>query len=247
MDLKGKTAIITGGSRGIGRAIAIRLASQGANIAFTYNSNDEQAKSLVKQLLSYKVKAKAFKVDVRDFDKVTALKNQVIHDMGSIDILINNAGIVKDSALMTMSPDAWKDVIDVNLTGVFNMTKAVIVHFMKQNKGDVINISSLSGVIGLPKQTNYSASKGGVIAFTKALAKEVAPFNIRVNAVAPGFIETDMIKDLNPKLKDKMLELIPQKRFGKPEEVAELVYLLLNEKIGYMTGQVLQIDGGLGI
>jgi len=167
--------------------------------------------------------------------------------IGSIDILINNAGIVKDSALMSMTSESWKEVIDVNLTGVFNMSKAVIVHFMKQNKGDIINISSLSGVIGLPKQTNYSASKGGVIAFTKALAKEVAAFNIKVNAVAPGFIETDMVKDLNPKLKDEMLKLIPQKRFGKPEEVAELVYALLNEKIGYMTGQVIQIDGGLGI
>ncbi len=247
MHLKGKTAIVTGATRGIGKSIALKLASEGANIAFNYVSSEEQSDALAIQLASFGVKAKGFKVDVRDYDKVVLMKNQVVEEFGSIEILINNAGIIKDSALLSMSVENWKEVIDVNLTGVFNFSKAVIVNFMKQQKGDIINISSLSGIIGLPKQTNYSASKGGVIAFTKALAKEVAGFNVRVNAVAPGFIETDMVSELNPNLKNKMLEFIPQKRFGKSEEVADLVNFLLSEKIAYLTGQVIQIDGGMGI
>jgi 3-oxoacyl-[acyl-carrier protein] reductase len=244
MDLKGKTAIVTGGSRGIGRAIVVRLACAGANIAFTYHSSDNEAVSLTKELSSCPIIAKAFKVDVRDFSQTTRVRDQILEEMGTIDILVNNAGIAKDSTLMLMSPDAWKDVIDVNLTGVFNMTKAVIVHFMKQRRGDIINIASLSGVVGLPGQTNYSASKGGVIAFTKALAKEVAPFQISVNAVAPGFIETDMVKDLKPEVRKKMMKLVFQERFGSPEEVAERIYLLLNEQRGHITGQVIEINGG---
>jgi 3-oxoacyl-[acyl-carrier protein] reductase len=247
MHLKEKNIVITGASRGIGKAIALKLASEGANIAFTYNSSEKEADSLLKELLSHGCKAKSFKVDVRDLEKIILIKNEIVESFGSIDVLINNAGIIKDSALLTMNPNDWKDVIDVNLTGVFNFSKAFIVTFMKQGKGHILNITSLSGIIGLPKQTNYSASKGGVIAFTKALAKEVAPLNVRVNAIAPGFIETDMVKDLNSKLREKVLDQIPLKRFGTPEEVAELVSLLLNEKMSYITGQVIQIDGGLGI
>jgi 3-oxoacyl-[acyl-carrier protein] reductase len=247
MHLQGKTVVITGASRGIGRSIALKLASEGANIIFSYNSSGKEAEALLKELSSLGNKVISYQIDVRDFDRISSIKNEIIQEFKSVDVLINNAGIIKDASLLTMSRDDWKDVVDVNLTGVFNFTKAFIGTFMKQQSGHIINITSLSGIIGIAKQTNYSASKGGVIAFTKALAKEVAPLNIRVNAVAPGFIETDMVKDLNPNVKNKMLELIPLKRFGRPEEVVELVFLLLNEKIGYMTGQVIQIDGGLGI
>ena len=246
MLLKGRTAIITGGSRGIGKAIAVKLASEGANIVSTYISDNHQARLLEKELLKFKVKAKSYRVDVRDYEKIFALKYGVLRDMGRIDILINNVGIARCGPFGEMSPDLWQEVIDVNLTGVFNMTKAIMPYFIKQKKGDIINIASLSGIVGHPEQINYSASKGGVIAFTKSLAKQVAPFNIRVNAVAPGYIETDMLNDVSVKRKKAKLDLIPMKRFGKPEEVAELVCLLLNENIGYLTGQVISIDGGIG-
>jgi 3-oxoacyl-[acyl-carrier protein] reductase len=247
MHLKNKTVVITGASRGIGRCIALKLASQGANIIFTYNSSGKEAETLLKELSSCGNRVASYQVDVRDFERITSIKNEIVREFKGIDVLINNAGIIKDASLLTMSLEDWKDVVDVNLTGVFNFTKAFIGTFMKQQNGHIVNITSLSGIIGIAKQTNYSASKGGVIAFTKALAKEVAPLNVRVNAIAPGFIETDMVKDLNLNVKSKMLELIPLKRFGRPEEVAELVFLMLNENIGYMTGQIIQIDGGLGI
>lgn len=247
MHLKNKIVVITGASRGIGRGIALKLASEGANVIFTYASNDKEAKDLLQQLNSIGNKNRCYKVDVRDYDKLVSIKDEIVKEFETIDVLINNAGIIKDSALLTMAPQDWKDVIDVNLNGVFNCTKAFVGRFMRQQSGHIINITSLSGIIGLPKQSNYSASKGGVIAFTKALAKELAPLNIRVNAIAPGFIETDMTKGIDSKLKAKMLDIIPLKRFGTVEEVAELTSLLINEKIGYITGQVIQIDGGLGI
>jgi 3-oxoacyl-[acyl-carrier protein] reductase len=245
--LKGKTAIVTGATRGIGRAIALRLAQEGANVAFNYANNEKLANSLKKEIEKMGVSVLPFKTDIRDYDQVQKMKEEVFEKFGRIDILVNNAGIVKDSILAMMSRENWLDVIDTNLNGTFNMTKAVIITFMKQKSGDVINISSISGVEGMAKQTNYSASKGGVIAFTKALAKEVAPFNVRVNAIAPGFIETDMVAGLNKDYLKKALELVPMKRMGKPEEVAEVVSFLLNGKVNYITGQVIQIDGGLGI
>jgi len=242
--LAGRTAIVTGATRGIGRAIALKLAQEGANVVFNYLNNKKLADSLLSEIKEHGVKGLAFKVDVRDFDKVQKMKNVVLDKLGTFDILINNAGITKDVSLAMMSQDDWDSVLDSNLKGVFNVTKAAIFTFMKQKRGNIINISSLSGIIGMAGQTNYSASKGGVISFTKSLAKEVAPFNVRVNAVAPGFIETDMVAGLDQK---KILDLIPMKRLGKPEEVAEVISFLLQENSGYITGQIIRIDGGLGM
>ena len=243
-NLIGRTAIVTGATRGIGRSIALKLAQEGANIVFNYLNNKDLAGSLIDELKKYGVKVLAFKVDVRDFDKVQKMKNTVLDKFGTVDILVNNAGIIKDVSLAMMSQEDWDSVLDSNLKGVFNITKAFIFTFMKQKSGNIINISSLSGIIGMPGQTNYSASKGGIISFTKSLAKEVAAFNVRVNAVAPGFIETDMVANLDH---GKILDLIPMKRFGKPEEVAELVNFLLQSNSAYITGQVFRIDGGLGM
>ena len=245
--LKGKTAIVTGASRGIGRAIAIKLAQEGANVAFNYVNNEDLAKALKSDIEKLGVSALSFKVDIKDFDEVQKMKDKILEKWGRLDILVNNAGIIKDSILAMMSKENWRDVIDTNLNGTFNMTKAVIITFMKQKSGDIVNISSISGVHGMARQTNYSASKGGIIAFTKALAKEVAPFNIRVNAIAPGFIETDMVSGLTEKYLKQALEQIPLKRMGKVEEVAELTIFLLKKEAGYITGQVIGIDGGLGI
>ena len=247
MHLKGRTAIVTGATRGIGRAIALKLAQEGANIVFNYLKNKDLATSLKEEIESFDIKAMPFKTDIRDFEQVQEMKEAVLEEFGTFDILVNNAGIIKDAALAMLSEEDWDSVIDTNLKGTYNATKAAIVTFMKQKKGNIINISSLSGVIGLPRQTNYSASKGGINSFTKSLAKEVAQFNIRVNAVAPGFIETDMLDELNEAFLKTAIEMIPLSRLGKAEEVAGVVNFLLSEGSQYITGQVIQIDGGLGI
>ena len=247
MYLKGRIAIVTGATRGIGRAIALRLAQEGANIAFNYLNNENLAQSLKKEIEALGVSALAFRADVRNFNEVEKMKDCVLVKYDTFDILINNAGVIKDAALALLSNEEWDEVIDTNLTGTYNVTKTAIVTFMKQKRGNIINIASISGIIGMSRQTNYSAAKGGIIAFTKSLAKEVASFNIRVNAVAPGFIETDMLKDLNADYKKKALELIPMGRFGKPEEVAEVVAFLLHDKVQYITGEVIRVDGGLGM
>lgn len=245
--LKGKTALVTGASRGIGRAIALRLAQEGANIVFNYSSSEEQARSLMTEISDLGVQAKGYKADVREWAQVQEMKKQIIDEFKRIDILINNAGITRDGALALMAQENWKDVIDTNLNGMFHVTRAFMVDFMKQKQGDIINISSFSGVHGNARQTNYSASKAGMIGFTKALAKEVGGYNIRANAVAPGFIETDMVKDLKEEVKNKAIEMIPLGRFGMAEEVAHTVNFLLSPSCQYITGQVIQIDGGLGI
>jgi 3-oxoacyl-[acyl-carrier protein] reductase len=245
--LKGRTAVVTGATRGIGRAIALRLAQEGANIAFNYSSSEDLSRSLIKEISDLGVEAKGYKTDVREFSQVQDMKKNISEHFKKIDILINNAGITRDGALALMSVDHWKDVMDTNLNGMFNVTKVFMVDFIKQRQGDIVNISSFSGIHGNARQTNYSASKAGMIGFTKALAREVAGYNIRVNAVAPGFIETDMVSQLKDDVKNKALEMIPLKRFGKPEEVAHTVNFLLSPSGQYITGQVIPIDGGLGI
>lgn len=245
MLLKGKIAIVTGGTRGIGRAIVFGLIQNGAKVLFTYLKSDESAGIVLDEIKELKGEAEAIKADVRLYEEAKRTADEAIKKYGKIDILVNNAGIVKDKALMMMEPAEWLDVINTNLTGYFNMAKACIVTMMKQKSGVIVNISSIAGIVGMPKQVNYSSAKAGEIGLTKSLAKEVASYGIRVNAVAPGFIDTDMTKDL--KQKDDLVKMIPFGRFGKPEEVAKIVTFLASEKSGYITGQVLKIDGGLAI
>lgn len=245
--LKGKNAIISGASRGIGKAIALELAASGANISFNYFKSADAAAALEKEISNLGVKARGFQVDIKDFAAVKAWVNQSLEFFGGVDIVVNNAGITKDKALAMMEVAEWKEVLETNLGGTFNLTKSCIITFFKQKSGNIINISSVSGVVGLPRQTNYSASKAGIIGFTKALAKEVAPYNIRVNAVAPGFIETDMVSQLQPDFLKKVLERLPLGRLGKVEEVAKAVKFLADDASGYITGQTIIIDGGLSI
>ncbi len=246
--LKDKVAIISGASRGIGKAIALELARAGCHISFSYLTNEAGAKRLEEEILRLGRKAKAYRVDIKNYNAVGEWVNQTREFFSGIDIVVNNAGIIKDKALMLMEKDDWNEVISTNLTGTYNLCRAVITGLMKQKNGNIINISSVSGIIGLPRQTNYSASKAGMLGFTKALAKEVAPFNVRVNAIAAGFIETDMTKDLKENLKNKMLAQIPLSRFGAPEEVAKAVkFLAEEEESSYITGQVIVIDGGLSM
>lgn len=247
MKFKNKLAVVTGGTRGIGRAIVLELAKEGADIVFTYVSSDAAALVLKKEVEALGNKVIAAKVDVRNFKAVEEFKESILEKFAKVDILVNNAGIIKDKALMMMTYQDWQEVIDTNLNGTFNMSKVFIITFMKQKSGVIINIASLSGIIGLPRQTNYAASKGGVIAFTKSLAKEVGQFNIRVNAVAPGFITTDMIKDLKEEFINQAKVQIPLARFGKPEEVAKVVNFLASEEADYITGQIVRVDGGLGM
>ncbi len=245
--MKGKNAIISGASRGIGKAIALELAASGANISFNYLKSVEQAAILEKEISALGVKARGFQVDIKDFDAVKAWVNQSLEFFGGVDIVVNNAGITKDKALAMMDVAEWKDVLETNLGGTFNLTKACIITFFKQKSGSIINITSVSGVVGLPRQTNYSASKAGIIGFTKALAKEAAAYNIRVNAVAPGFIETDMVSQLQPDFLKKVLDRLPLGRLGRAEEVAKAVKFLADDASGYITGQTIIIDGGLSI
>ncbi len=245
--LKNQTAVVTGASRGIGRAIALKLADLGANIAFNYQSSKDQALALEEEIAAKGVKVKASQVDIKNFEDVKKWIEDTKAEFGGLDILVNNAGIIRDKALMMMSPEDWQAVIDTNLTGVFNATRCCIVTFMKQKKGQVVNISSVSGLIGLPRQINYSASKGGINAFTKALAKEVATFGIRVNAVAPGFIETEILSGFNEEQKKKITDLIPLGRIGAVGDVANCVEFLLSPEAAYVTGQVIVVDGGMAI
>jgi 3-oxoacyl-[acyl-carrier protein] reductase len=240
-------AIVTGGTRGIGRAIVLAICEEGADCAFTYSSNRDAADSLSEEVQRLGRKALPIQLDVRDFEGAKTLVDTAKATFGQIDILVNNAGITKDKSLMMMSQEDWSDVIDTNLTGVFNTTRAWIITFLKQKSGNIVNISSVSGIHPLAGQVNYAAAKAGVIGFTKSLAMEVAPYKIRVNAVAPGFITTEMTAELGEKVKDKYLKMIPLQRFGTVDEVAKAVLFLLSDESQYITGQTLQLDGGLGM
>lgn len=245
--LLNKVALVTGASRGIGRAIVRVICEAGADCAFTYSRDRVSAQSLAEEVMGIGRKALPFQLDARDFEGAKTLIEEVKKEFGKLDILVNNAGITRDKSLMMMSKEDWSDVIDTNLTGVFNATRACIITFLKQKSGNIVNISSVSGVHPLPGQVNYAAAKAGVIGFTKSLAKEVAPYNIRVNAVAPGFIDTEMTAALGEKNREKFLSMIPLGRFGTPDEVAKVVLFLLGSESGYITGQTIQLDGGLGI
>lgn len=240
-----KTVIISGGSRGIGRACCLAFAKEGANVVFTYQKSSEEAQELSKQITALKARCISVQADVRDYASCRQVIEKALEKFESLDILINNAGITRDKALFLMLPEDWKDVIETNLGGVFNMTRAAITTLLKQKSGCIINMSSVSGLDGLPRQTNYSASKAGIIGFSKALAKEVAAYNIRVNAVCPGFINTDMVQGLKEDVKKKMMDNILIKRFGEPEEVARVCLFLASGAARYINGQSIRIDGGL--
>lgn len=247
MTLANKTVLISGAARGIGRAIALELAREGANISFNFLKSSSEASVLEKEIKDLGVKVKPYQADIKDYSAVKLWVDDTKEVFGGIDIVINNAGIVKDKALALMDPNDWHEVISTNLEGTFNLTRAAIVSFIKQKSGVIINITSVSGIMGLPRQTNYSASKAGMIGFTKALAKEVAAYNIRVNAVAPGFIETDMLRDLKEEYKAQIKKQVPLNRLGRPEEVAKAVKFLVSEDAEYITGQTFVIDGGMSM
>ncbi len=243
--LSGKIALVTGGSRGIGRAIVQMLSDNGATVAFTYRSRKEEADSLVAEIQSKGRKAVAFQSDAANTAQSNEVVQGVIKEFGRLDILVNNAGITKDGLLMRMSEQDWDDVIATNLKSVFNFTKAAVRQMMSQQSGKIVNIASVVGVTGNAGQANYVASKAGVIGFTKSIAKEIASRNVQVNAIAPGFIETDMTEKLNEKQKESILGIIPMKRMAKPEEVASVVCFLASDGANYITGQTLCVDGGM--
>ncbi|MCP6681436.1 3-oxoacyl-[acyl-carrier-protein] reductase [Bacillus nakamurai] len=243
--LNEKTAVVTGASRGIGRAIALDLAKNGANVVVNYSGNEAKANEVVDEIKSLGRNAIAVKADVSNPEEVQNMMKEAIAEFSSIDILVNNAGITKDNLLMRMKENEWDDVININLKGVFNCTKAVTRQMMKQRSGRIINVSSIVGVSGNPGQANYVAAKAGVIGLTKSSAKELASRNITVNAIAPGFISTDMTDKLSKEVQDEMLKQIPLARFGDPGDVSSVVTFLASEGSRYMTGQTLHIDGGM--
>lgn len=245
MTLVGKVALVTGGSRGIGRAVALKLAENGADVAINYAGNTAAAEEVKAAIEKLGRKAMLVQGSVADTDGVQALVNQVVKELGRLDILINNAGITRDGLLMRMKEADWDAVLETNLKGVFNCSKAVMRTMMKQKSGRIVNMASVVGEMGNAGQANYAAAKAGVIGFTKSLAKEVASRGITVNAVAPGFIATDMTKVLTDDQKAEMARSIPLGRAGQPEDVANAVLFLASEGAAYITGQVLNVDGGM--
>jgi 3-oxoacyl-[acyl-carrier protein] reductase len=243
--LDGKTALVTGASKGIGRAIAREFASQGAQVAFTYLSSVEKGEALVKELEKLGAKAKGYRSDASKLEAAEDLINQVVADFGALDILVNNAGITRDNLLMRMSEEQWDEVIGTNLKSVFNTVKAATRTFMKQRSGSIINITSVVGLKGNAGQANYAASKAGIIGFTKSVALELGSRNIRCNAIAPGFIETEMTDQLDEKTVQSWREAIPLKRGGKPDDVAHCAVFLASNQSDYISGQVIQVDGGM--
>lgn len=243
--LQGKTAIITGASRGIGRGIAKVFAEQGANVAFTYSSSVQAAQELENELSAYGVKVKGYQSNAADFNEAQALVDDVVAAFGTVDILINNAGITKDNLLMRISEEDFDKVIEVNLKSVFNMTKAVQRVMLKNKAGSIINMSSVVGIKGNAGQTNYAASKAGVIGFSKSVALELGSRNIRCNVIAPGFIETEMTDKLSPEVVEGWRNAIPLKRGGTPEDVANVCVFLASDMAAYVTGQTINVDGGM--
>lgn len=243
--LEGKVAIVTGGSRGIGKMIAIRYAQQGANVAFSDLVIDDNAKAVEQELKSFGIEAKAYASDASNYEASHDFVDQVVKDFGKVDILVNNAGITRDGLLMRMTEDQWDLVLKVNLKSVFNLTKAVQKYMLKQRYGSIINMSSVVGVRGNAGQANYSASKAGIIGFTKSVARELGSRNIRCNAIAPGFIETEMTAQLPDSEKEGWLKDIPLRRGGKPEEVADVTVFLGSELSSYVSGQVLNVCGAM--
>ncbi|HPS30968.1 MAG TPA: 3-oxoacyl-[acyl-carrier-protein] reductase [bacterium] len=247
MTLKGRNALVTGGYRGIGKAIALKLASMGANVAINDIGEAGTAIDTINEIKAYGVEAEAIQANVTVEEDVTKLIAKFIERFGKIDILINNAGITRDGLLVKMKESDWQAVMDVNLKGVFLCTKAVVRPMMLQKSGSIVNITSVVGITGNAGQSNYSASKAGVIGFTKSIAKEIGSKGVRVNAVAPGFIHTKMTEALPEDVKNAYMANIPLKRYGEPEEVAEVVAFLCEDRAKYMTGQVLKVDGGMAL
>ncbi|MGM0844565.1 MAG: 3-oxoacyl-[acyl-carrier-protein] reductase [Bacillota bacterium] len=245
MNLEGKTALVTGASRGIGREIALELARQGANVAVNYAGSEAKANEVAEEIKALGREAFAIQCNVADGESVQTMVKETISRFGSLDILVNNAGITRDNLLMRMKESEWDDVIDTNLKGVFLCTKAASRQMMKQRSGRIINISSIVGISGNPGQANYVAAKSGVIGLTKTTARELAPRGITANAVAPGFISTDMTDELSEDVKSDMLKGIPLSRFGEAKDIAKVVSFLASEDSSYMTGQTLHVDGGM--
>ncbi|NPA34116.1 MAG: 3-oxoacyl-[acyl-carrier-protein] reductase [Chlorobi bacterium] len=242
LEFKDKVVLVTGGSRGIGRAIVERFAQEGATVWFTYRSSKGEAQELEEK---YAGKVKGFQGDVADATAMEELVNTIVKEHGRIDVLVNNAGIARDNLVLRMKDEEWQQVIDVNLTAAFRLIKFVLKPMLKQRSGAIVNMSSIVGLTSNPGQANYAASKAGLIALTKAVAKEVGKRNIRVNAIAPGFIETDMTASLPEQVKKEYLSNIALGRFGKPEEVAEVVLFLASDRASYITGQTIVVCGGL--
>jgi 3-oxoacyl-[acyl-carrier protein] reductase len=244
--LKGKTSLITGASRGIGKGIAEVFAKNGSNIAFTFASSVEKAKAFEEELSAkYGVKVKGYQSDAADYNAAMALADQVVADFGSIDVLINNAGITRDTLLMRMSEEQWDEVINTNLKSTFNLTKACLKTFLKNRAGSIINMSSIVGLTGNAGQSNYAASKAGMIGFTKSMAKELGSRNVRCNAIAPGFIETEMTASLDADVKKQWIDTIPLKRGGSTDDVANACLFLASDMSTYVTGQTLNVCGGM--
>ena len=243
--LEGKTVLVTGASKGIGKAVAEKCAQAGANIAFTYLSSVEKGQALAEELNAFGVKAKGYRSDASNFVAAETLINDVVADFWSLDVLVNNAGITKDNLLMRLTEEAWDEVMNVNLKSCFNTVKAATRTFMKQRSGSIINMTSVVGIKGNAGQANYAASKAGIIGFTKSVALELGSRNIRCNAIAPGFIETEMTAALDEKTVQGWRDAIPLKRGGSPEDVADCVVFLGSDMSSYISGQVLQVDGGM--
>lgn len=243
--LTGKTAVITGGSRGIGRAIALRMAAEGVAIALVYAGNDEAARNTGEELAALGVKVALYRCDIADFEKTKTTVEQIIADFGGIDILVNNAGIVRDGLVLSMTEQDFDLVVDTNLKGAFHMIKHTYAHFMRKRAGRIINITSVSGLMGNPGQANYAAAKAGLVGLTKTVAKELAGRGVTCNAIAPGFIQTDMTDALPANVRECAVSSIPLKRMGRAEEVAALAVFLAGDDAAYITGEVIKVDGGL--